>query len=70
MQKALSSLDEPPVQKPQAVRDQKVIQINVYAIRAAAFTKNLKDKDCEFFTTSIYEIDRLIEERTQEEDAP
>ena len=35
-------------------------------INAPAFIRNLKDSTHEFFTTSLYEIDRILEDRNLE----
>ncbi len=42
--------------------------IDICQITANAFHLNLKKKDNEFFTTSLYEIDRLLKERQETED--
>jgi transposase InsO family protein len=47
------------------------LKINIARIGSTMFYRNLKLKDNEFFTTSIYEIDRILEEREAElEDTP
>ncbi len=42
--------------------------IDICQITANAFHLNLKKKDNEFFTTSLYEIDRLLKECQETED--
>jgi len=48
-------------------RDEKLSSIDICGISGEAFQLNLKREENQFFTTSFYEIDRLIEERTDEE---
>ena len=43
--------------------------VDIHAISPAAFHFNIKDKEAELFTTSIYEIDQLIEERQEADDS-
>src|SRR5450631_538852 len=46
--------------------DKQLVTLDIAAISAPAFHINLKKKSNEFFTTSLYEIDRLITEKREE----
>jgi hypothetical protein len=51
------------------LRNTKLVIIDLAMISAPAFIRNLKDPTHEFFTTSLYEIDRILEDRNLESPA-
>jgi len=52
------------------VCQQASLSIDICGISAAAFHVNLKRDQNTFFTTSLYEIDRILEERKAQDDNP
>jgi hypothetical protein len=60
--------DEPRLNPPRInkARKEKTLTINLAIISAPAFIRNLKDPTHEFFTTSLYEIDYILEDRNLE----
>jgi hypothetical protein len=64
-------LPEPAVRKEQALRalpvQKGLMEIDVALISPAGFHHNLYKADNELFTTSLYEIDRLLEDKRAEE---
>ena len=43
--------------------------VNIAQINAIAFKRNLRDKNHEYFQTSLYEIDRILKDRELLDDA-
>ena len=60
--------DEPRPNLPRVnkVQKEKPLTVDLAMISAPAFIRNLKDPTHEFFTTSLYEIDRILEDRNLE----
>jgi hypothetical protein len=50
-------------------RKEKTLTVDLAIISAPAFIRNLKDPTHEFFTTSLYEIDYILEDRNLESPA-
>ena len=46
-------------------RDEAIPQIDIAMIGAAGFLRHTRKKDTEIFITHLYEIDRIIEEKTE-----
>jgi hypothetical protein len=67
MQRELQQLENPPplgAKKPSIKTSPiNLPKIDIAAVGAAAFHHHIRRKDTEVFTTSLYEIDRLIESR-------
>src|ERR1019366_8367496 len=57
---------EPRPKRPEQCSDKQLLVLDITAISAPAFHINLKKRSNEFFTTSLYKIDRLIEEKYRE----
>jgi transposase InsO family protein len=57
-----------PRSKPEPPPKTKEHPFSIFEISANAFHFNMKRKGNEFFTTSIYEVDRILQERYEEED--
>jgi hypothetical protein len=70
MNRELSQIDnyEPSPNPPRVDKlwNAKPVTINLAIISAPAFIYNLKDPKHEFFTTSLYEIDYILEDRNLE----
>jgi hypothetical protein len=61
-------------ERPLALRQRKASQknkplIDICGISAVAFKTNLKQEQNTYFTTSLYEIDRLLEERSERDES-
>jgi hypothetical protein len=54
----------PGIAKGKELAMRKVFIIDLALIRGLGFYLGIKRKENEFFTTSLYEIDRIIEEKT------
>ena len=50
---------KPPIEK------EATVQIDIAMIGAAGFHRHARKKDTETFITNLYEIDRIIEEKTE-----
>ena len=55
-----------PQLRPEQRRNKQPLVLDIAAISAPAFHINLKKRSNKFFTTSLYKIDRLIEEKRRE----
>jgi len=51
-------------------KDQKAKEVDICGISRATFHLNMKRKENTFFTTSLYEIDRELERRTELPSSP
>jgi hypothetical protein len=73
MNRELSQIDNyesnPNPPRVDKIRNAKLVTIDLAMISAPAFIRNLKDPTHEFFTTSLYEIDRILEDRNLESPA-
>ena len=56
----------PRPRRPEQRSDKQPLVLDIAAISAPAFHINLKKRSNKFFTTSLYKIDRLIEEKRRE----
>ena len=56
----------PRPRRPEQRSDKQPLVLDIAAISALAFHINLKKRSNKFFTTSLYKIDRLIEEKCRE----
>jgi len=57
---------QPPLRKTRRVEQDWKPTIDICGISGNAFHLNLRDKDNTFFTTSLYEIDRILQEKHEE----
>jgi hypothetical protein len=70
MQRSLEETGEEPIGEDRnlmpRVRDRPLPTIDIALIGAAGFRRNLRNPNCEAFSVSLYEIDRMIEEKKEQ----
>jgi transposase InsO family protein len=69
MNRALMGKDEEPTPSPRHPRvpDRNLPKINIAAISAVGFMRHVGKKDSEIFTTSLYELDKVIADKKEPE---